>query len=154
MQKLCSLTHFLNIDRKFKRNNQKDELFIDLMENREIISRESNRICKARNRKLCFRVSRCKDFNPFSRCNYCREEFYLFKDTFFAPISENGNIKVRLPAQRILKLIFYYFQQQTQKVFIGTDWNKVVYTITIWCNQIRMVIHQNWTSEKIGPRSY
>ena len=57
---------------------------------------------------------------------------------------------MKLPIQKIIKIIFYFFEGKTYKEICSLTEVKSVKTITDWCNFVRKHIHDHFEGEVLG----
>ena len=79
------------------------------------------------------------DFNFLYRCHSCKNETSIFKNTFFTTTT-NGNIRQKLSPQKILKIVFQYFEKKTHYEIMRNTDIKNNNTMVNWCNYIRDVM--------------
>lgn len=140
----------LNTEDFYKLISNDDDLIDQLVEWRIIKSPESTK-CYACSGACTLRMRKRKTQATYNlRCKECKNEFSLFKGTFFAFEDENNRTVMRLPIQKVLRIIFYYFEGKTYKEISTLAEVKSVKTITLWCNFVREHIHCHLEKEIIG----
>lgn len=87
-----------------------------------------------------FRKRKDNDFSFLARCNKCKNETSLLKNTFFST-NKTGSVSQKLSCKKILKLIFQYFEKKTHDEIMRNCDIKNATTVVNWTNYIRDIIN-------------
>ena len=133
----------------FRIINNPEDLIHQLVE-WGIIQNPSDMRCYSCEGQCNMRIRDRKTYPSISmRCKLCKKEFSLFRNTFFA-FEEGQKSALKLPPQKILKIIEYYFEDKTYKKICTLADIKSAKTITDWCNFVRERIHHHLEDQTLG----